>query len=77
MEPSKLAKQDGNALLQSMPCICCSHRRVVKDSGVGSAVCIVMLMCMESCVAGEIQTLSSEIVKLTIKFLYGSRNFCR
>ena len=29
------------AILSTMPCVCCVHRRVVEGSGVGSAGCVV------------------------------------
>ena len=29
------------AILPTMPCVCCVHRRVVEDSGQGSAGCVV------------------------------------
>ena len=29
------------AILPTMPCVCCVHRRVVEGSGVGSARCVM------------------------------------
>ena len=67
--PQKSTKHDGMTpqyfhiipiYLPTVPCVCCVHRRVVEGSGVHSAGCVCMLMCIVNYIVGGCNLFATE-----------------